>query len=663
MLLASLGVVGGTLILLRGATYGVGLGNDSTAYISTAQSLLEGNGFVQWNGGIYQDFPPFFPLLVAFAGILGIDAIAATGYVNAAAFGLTVFVATLWLRSHVESRFLVIWAGCACALSPLLADLSARALSEPLFILFITLSLFALDRFLDTGKRSSLLLAAICAAVVCLTRYVGVALVASALLMLTLQRGTTFPAKVRNATAYALVAMTPIGVWMLRNFLHSGLLKGKSYPSGFSLLGALHNLTDEFVKQTFGETGFAYLNIWSETIFDITITGAPTVAGVSLKVAVLLALTIGVGYARSGGRQGRLLNWSILAVPVVFVSVYALFLAISLPLTDIKLHRRYIAPVYVPVLVTATLILNEFLRSASEERPLGNATLLRKWNTGLMGTTRVPAFILMGGLSLWLSQQVSVNYNNIQYWRDNGWGYGSRQWANSEIIRYMRSLRFDGYILTNHTRPLYLLAAVRTSRRMPAKLDSVNREVVRAAHLEDKDMYVVWFYRGYPHLHLDYGLMELGAFPGLGVVAILQDGVILKAGKDYRPLDKRAILKAILKDFRSVIRSDFDVYHNENENRLAYAKDECSDADIGPRFFLHIDPVDHTDLPAHRQQYGFDNLDFSFDEFWSHVGGQCFVVRPLPDYEIDTIHTGQYRRVDGGFEQVWEGSFDLAGRG
>ena len=59
-----------------------------------------------------------------------------------------------------------------------------------------------------------------------------------------------------------------------------------------------------------------------------------------------------------------------------------------------------------------------------------------------------------------------------------------------------------------------------------------------------------------------------------------------------------------------LISSNFDVYHENG--RLSYVRRDCEQHDISPTIFLHIDPVDKADLPANRQQYGFDNLDFSF---------------------------------------------------
>ena len=107
----------------------------------------------------------------------------------------------------------------------------------------------------------------------------------------------------------------------------------------------------------------------------------------------------------------------------------------------------------------------------------------------------------------------------------------------------------------------------------------------------------------------------------------------------------------------AIVRSDYDVYLIEN--RLIYSKEQCVEDDTAATFFLHIDPIDVDDLPADRKQYGFDNLDFGFGWHGEIVDGDCVATVPLPDYDIAAIRTGQYVRVDGGYQHLWEGEIRL----
>ena len=97
-------------------------------------------------------------------------------------------------------------------------------------------------------------------------------------------------------------------------------------------------------------------------------------------------------------------------------------------------------------------------------------------------------------------------------------------------------------------------------------------------------------------------------------------------------------------------RSTFDVYLSGNT--LVYVKEPCAPADAEAIFFLHLHPVDVNDLPDHRQQHGFDNLDFSFDRRGVMFNGKCLARIPLPGYDIIQVRTGQYVPGEGRTWQV-----------
>ena len=90
---------------------------------------------------------------------------------------------------------------------------------------------------------------------------------------------------------------------------------------------------------------------------------------------------------------------------------------------------------------------------------------------------------------------------------------------------------------------------------------------------------------------------------------------------------------------------------------LVYAREPCARADTEAMFFLHLDPVDINDLPDHRKQYGFDNLDFDFEGHGMRIDGRCMATVALPGYDIIRIRTSQYTI---GKDWIWGGSFDVA---
>ena len=137
---------------------------------------------------------------------------------------------------------------------------------------------------------------------------------------------------------------------------------------------------------------------------------------------------------------------------------------------------------------------------------------------------------------------------------------------------------------------------------------------------------------------------------GLCVAAhILPRHALPPVGVEMMPADD--YLTRLVGDRAPVIRSDWDVYLVED--RLVYAKARCSPEDAEPMFSLHLDPVEVNDLPGHRRQHGFDNLDFAAADHDFIKGGVCMATRKLPDYAIAEIRTGQY----AGEHRIWRGSF------
>ena len=123
-------------------------------------------------------------------------------------------------------------------------------------------------------------------------------------------------------------------------------------------------------------------------------------------------------------------------------------------------------------------------------------------------------------------------------------------------------------------------------------------------------------------------------------------------------------LDALVRDNgRLAVSSHFDVYDvaasdsaiSDGRRMLVYVKEPCSEEDARARFFLHLIPADEGDLPEERRRYGFDNLDFSFEDRGNRIGERCVALRHLPDYPVAAVRAGQF----AGQERVWEEEFSL----
>ena len=101
------------------------------------------------------------------------------------------------------------------------------------------------------------------------------------------------------------------------------------------------------------------------------------------------------------------------------------------------------------------------------------------------------------------------------------------------------------------------------------------------------------------------------------------------------------------------LASEFEVH--AAGRTLTYAREQCTEADIEPRFFVHAVAADSGGLPEDRRRYGSERLTFEFRDRGLRYEGACLTAFELPDYAILGVRTGQY----DGEGEVWAGEFPL----
>ena len=91
----------------------------------------------------------------------------------------------------------------------------------------------------------------------------------------------------------------------------------------------------------------------------------------------------------------------------------------------------------------------------------------------------------------------------------------------------------------------------------------------------------------------------------------------------------------------------FDIHRVGGD--LIYLREPCEAEDVQARFLLHVFPQSGKSQDDHGSP-DFVNMDFDFAKRGLRADGRCVAVKPLPDYAIDRIRTGQFV---AGEEQVW----------
>ena len=433
---ASLAVLGVVLVLLHEITYGAALEWDSVTYIAVARNLLAGNGFVQpYDGNYYVHWAPLFPGLLALASLFVFDPYEVAGLVNAAAFGLTIFVAGQWLRRRIESRFLVLWGCLAILLSAPLIQSAVWVISEPVFILWTLLALVETEKFLDTDRPSSLVWSALFTALACLTRYIGVTIVITVLLLLIFRRNEALLEKAQHLAVYSFIAVTPLGIWLFRNFLLSDTLTGyaRSHPPLASFL--------EYLKQT--------LNILAGWAFPL-LEPVPAYAVAAVSIALLtLAVAVGYSLVRSYREAETRPDWNTLVLLGTFVFVYLAFLIVAASSTPIAVGVRHICPTYIPLLLLVAFSLDKLLCSERQQMLLTGREQLKV------------RLLAAACLALWLAGSAVVTGRGVQAANGDGSEYSpynlsSARFTDSAVLRYMRKHPVTGWVYSNEPFAVYI---------------------------------------------------------------------------------------------------------------------------------------------------------------------------------------------------------------
>ena len=632
LLIACIGALGSALALVRVLAQGPVMDGDSILYVEAANGLLDGLGFLNITGGHLVLQPPLFPILLTAANLVCLTPLQAAGYVNAAAFGLTTFFGGQWLSQRTASRFLVVWACLAFASAPVVVEIVYRVWSEPTFILFTTLTLLQIDKFLNASKRSSLIWAAAFTALACMTRYVGVALIALALGLLLFQRGTAVREKLKHMAIYATIATAPVGVWLIRNYLLA------TSPAGPRPL-AVGDLS------TNAQLVLEGLSEW--WAFAATQDLGNIAVGITGVLVLAMCALVGYAFVRwllAGATSGN----NFVVVNGVFVLIYIAFLTTIVTFVGgLRLQNHYLVPIYMPLLFIAVLVIDRILGRCEPKRlrnTFGDRS--RLWTRAkqtLPGIVKVALCLWMIRLAHGsLSEALAADARSL------------RPWQESPTLEQLRRQNPEGRIFNNalpHMRMFYFRDLAQSQLQnywLPSSKRQLQLQIRKGDH-------VVYFYDTYRG-SFKYGLSGLRGLPELETVGEFADGVIFKAeqaNRDGGGAQRTATSFVALS--KPVIRSYFDLHIRNGE--LIYAKAPCIPADVRTRFFLHLFPSDIDDpaFPEERRRHGFDNLDFDFDRWGTMLDGTCVATRRLPGYDIARIATGQY--VPGPGHRVWSADF------
>src|SRR6266511_5381320 len=243
----------GMVLVLRATPQGLGLSDDSIAYIAGARSMAAGDGYREaWlaSDQPVTHFPPSFSSILAFFGLFGIDPLHAVRWVNALLFGLNAALLGIlgWRMTPSLTAGLVLAA--LFVTSGEMFQVHAVAMSEPLFIFLSLLSFWMFDLYVERLPSPSekwggsegwlwLIACGTFVGIAYLTRYAGLALVATFVVALFILH-KTWRRRFVSIGIFLESVLPWFLTWSLRNWLVAGNTTNRTF--------AWHSLTSENIR-------------------------------------------------------------------------------------------------------------------------------------------------------------------------------------------------------------------------------------------------------------------------------------------------------------------------------------------------------------------------------------------------------------------------------
>jgi hypothetical protein len=451
---------------------GAGLANDSVAYIAGARSILQGTGYSDiWLDSSLEaitHYPPLLSLTLAAVGALEIDPLRGARILNILLFGANTALLGLLGWRMTKSQFAGILLAVLFLLNASLLRVHIFALSEPLFIFFSLLSFLFFDFSLETQRSSSvtrysLLVTGFITGLACLTRYSGLALIATFLLSIFLFYPTS---RLKGIAIFLAGAVPPLAAWFIRNKLAAGNVTNRTFQ--------YHPISAENIQP--GIYNFSQFLMPIET-WRRALSRAGVIEWIILGLALILLVWLIITAWKllfqspnpritkppTGTMPPNLpvsLSTSLPFTTVLYIFAYlgAVLFSMSFFDASTKFQPRILAPIYVSLMILFVALLNRTAKAAENaKKSIKNFALLACFAVGLVSL----------GLSTFDFRQTVLTL------QAEGQGYASWKWRDSVVMADIKKLPANVAIYTN-TPPAVYLVTGRASRVLPTPIDPVD---------------------------------------------------------------------------------------------------------------------------------------------------------------------------------------------
>ncbi len=451
-------LAGAAVVAWSTAPWGAGIDNDVVDFISAAESLLDGRGYVQSNGEPFALWPPLMPTLLAAARALGLSFELTLRVMHPLALVALVWSTASLVRRLSGSACIAVGAALLLAFAPVLFESWVMGLSEGLFVTFAVAAVLNLERYLEARTRASLALCVLFTALTFLQRYLGVTLVAAlSLVLLFAPRADAWLARLRRAVVFGALSVAPMVVWCLRTRAQTGHLTGNRG----TIPGPELSVIAELTWRTF--VGW----VWPGA------SDAPIAQVVAAVVIVVLAAAL--LWPSRNAESPLLRRWApVAAFPLVY---FALSSYLNYRWEIDGIGDRQLVPLAPFAVVFASL---------------GFAAIRAR----LTSRGARAALDALGAVALAAHLFATASHlsGRIAFWRSEGPGvYATRSARDSTFAELVRKFEFEGAVDSNDPHAVYFLA--RHYARMAPRRPGGYRKLGQGQRARELAPTLVWFHQ------------------------------------------------------------------------------------------------------------------------------------------------------------------------
>lgn len=472
---------------------------DSVQYVAAAQNILAGNDYMRYEGSAYVSWPPLYSTIIAalyaLTRAITPDVIHSLRYFHVLLYIFLIFSAGLLFFRYVKSRVIGLFGVLAALTGPVLY-VSHLVWSEEIFVFLVLLFLLAAGRLIDTPTPRWLIITALLAMLAPLQRYAGITIVATGgIIILTLLYQLSLWQRVKYAAVFGVIAMPPILLWMLRNYLQTGRPVGTRSPAVRSL--------QEHIATT-----WQFLQDWY-------IPHDPAPLGILIALLILGVFSVAAVQRYRSRQETNVLAKlkHVIPLPVaIFVVIYVVFLNITLSISNQgAISLQYLMPVHIPILILLCALVDNVA-----QRPWG-----KFWVTPL-----VALWVVFYAAPSTLAEVHRLS----QYCCPTAW-------RNSEIIDWLQENDLPDPVYANTPLSQYRGIVVRDLPRRLHQLTQSESPLIYSMP-ENEAVYVVW-YNYLQHDTCPRCYMHMYSFEEFSALFNLEPFVELGDGTIYRLTPKR----------------------------------------------------------------------------------------------------------------------------